>query len=89
MVELAPVPLKDDLLLEAYRSLARRYAALEACLAEEGVTSVDTTSWDSGRLCHSNHLSFYATWLAHSTPTPHRRCRTRRHSLPHCQPSYT
>lgn len=45
MVELSGAQAtQHDLLLEAYRSLARRYAALEARLAEEGVTSVDTTS---------------------------------------------
>nr|ABG66286.1 retrotransposon protein, putative, Ty3-gypsy subclass [Oryza sativa Japonica Group] len=57
------------LLLETYRSLARRYAALEARLAEEGVTSVDTVSWDSGRLCHASHLSSHSSRGSARTPS--------------------
>nr|ABA94769.1 retrotransposon protein, putative, Ty3-gypsy subclass [Oryza sativa Japonica Group] len=60
---------QHDLLLEAYRSLARRYAALEARLAEEGVTSVDTISWDSGRLCHASHLSSHSSRGSARTPS--------------------
>nr|CAE04051.2 OSJNBb0062B06.9 [Oryza sativa Japonica Group] len=60
---------QHDLLLEAYRSLACRYAALEARLAEEGVTSVDTVSWDSGRLCHASHLSSHSSRGSARTPS--------------------
>nr|AAV43966.1 putative polyprotein [Oryza sativa Japonica Group] len=70
MVELSEAQAtQHDLLLEAYRSLARRYAALEARLAEEGVTSVDTVSWDSGRLCHANHLSSHSSRGSARTPS--------------------
>ncbi|KAF0910840.1 hypothetical protein E2562_004806 [Oryza meyeriana var. granulata] len=58
-----------DLLLEAYRALARHSAALEHRLTEEGVTSVDTTSWDSGRLCHSLAQSFYNSHGSADTPS--------------------
>ncbi|XP_015623718.2 uncharacterized protein [Oryza sativa Japonica Group] len=70
MVELSEAQAtQHDLLLEAYRSLARRYAALEARLAEEGVTSVDTVSWDSGRLCHASHLSSHSSRGSARTPS--------------------
>nr|ABA94837.1 retrotransposon protein, putative, Ty3-gypsy subclass [Oryza sativa Japonica Group] len=70
MVELSEAQAtQHDLLLEAYRSLARRYAALEARLAEEGVTSVDTISWDSGRLCHASHLSSHSSRGSARTPS--------------------
>ncbi|KAF0892928.1 hypothetical protein E2562_019581 [Oryza meyeriana var. granulata] len=57
------------LLLEAYRALARHSAALKRRLAEEGVTSVDITSWDSGRLCHSLAQSFYSSHGSTDTPS--------------------
>nr|AAX93001.1 retrotransposon protein, putative, Ty3-gypsy sub-class [Oryza sativa Japonica Group]ABA91620.1 retrotransposon protein, putative, Ty3-gypsy subclass [Oryza sativa Japonica Group] len=70
MVELSEAQAtQHDLLLEAYRSLARRYAALEAHMAEEGVTSVDTVSWDSGRLCHASHLSSHSSRGSARTPS--------------------
>nr|ABA94797.1 retrotransposon protein, putative, Ty3-gypsy subclass [Oryza sativa Japonica Group] len=70
MVELSEAQAtQHDLLLEAYRSLARRYATLEARLAEEGVTSVDTISWDSGRLCHASHLSSHSSRGSARTPS--------------------
>nr|AAM12303.1 putative polyprotein [Oryza sativa Japonica Group] len=70
MVELSEAQAtQHDLLLEAYRSLARRYAALEARLAEEGVTSVDTASWDLGRLCHASHLSSHSSRGSVRTPS--------------------
>ncbi|KAF0905301.1 hypothetical protein E2562_003899 [Oryza meyeriana var. granulata] len=69
-----------DLLLEAYRALARHSAALEHRLAEEGVTSVDTTSWDSGRLCHSLAQSFYSSHGSADTPS---RTRTPNSCVPY------
>nr|CAE03839.1 OSJNBb0013J13.16 [Oryza sativa Japonica Group] len=70
MVELSEAQAtQHDILLEAYRSLARRYAALEARLAEEGVTLVDTISWDSGRLCHASHLSSHSSRGSARTPS--------------------
>nr|CAE01541.2 OSJNBa0033G05.1 [Oryza sativa Japonica Group]CAE05974.2 OSJNBa0063C18.15 [Oryza sativa Japonica Group] len=70
MVELSEAQAtQHDLLLEAYRSLARCYTALEARLAEEGVTSVDTISWDSGRLCHASHLSSHSSRGSACTPS--------------------
>nr|CAE05045.2 OSJNBa0049H08.6 [Oryza sativa Japonica Group] len=70
MVELSEAQAtQHDLLLEAYRSLALRYAALEARLAEEGVTSVDTISWDSGRLYHASHLSSHSSRGSARTPS--------------------
>nr|ABA91203.1 retrotransposon protein, putative, Ty3-gypsy subclass [Oryza sativa Japonica Group] len=70
MVELSEAQAtQHNLLLEAYCSLARRYAALEAHLAEEGVTSVDTVSWDSGRLCHASHLSSHSSRGSARTPS--------------------
>ncbi|KAF0927927.1 hypothetical protein E2562_036904 [Oryza meyeriana var. granulata] len=58
-----------DLLLEAYHALARHSAALERHLAEEGVPSMDTTSWDSGPLCHSLAQSFYSSHGSADTPS--------------------
>lgn len=70
MIELSEAQAtQHDLLLEAYRSLARRYAALEARLVEEGVSSVDTISWDSDRLCHASHLSFHSSRGSTRTPS--------------------
>ncbi|KAF0896704.1 hypothetical protein E2562_027049 [Oryza meyeriana var. granulata] len=69
-----------DLLLEAYRALAHHSAALEHRLAEEGVTSVDTTSWDSGRLCHSLTQSFYSSHGSADTPS---RTRTPSSRVPY------
>ncbi|KAF0890962.1 hypothetical protein E2562_005075 [Oryza meyeriana var. granulata] len=89
-----------DLLLEAYRALARHNAALEHRLAEEGVTFVDTTSWDLGRLCHSLAQSFYSSHGFADTPSgtctpssrvpysPYFSSRPRHHSPPYT-PGYS
>ncbi|KAF0921518.1 hypothetical protein E2562_007049 [Oryza meyeriana var. granulata] len=55
--------------MEAYRTLTHHSATLERRLAEEGVTSVDTTSWDSGHLCHSLAQSFYSSHDSADTPS--------------------
>ncbi|KAF0924890.1 hypothetical protein E2562_014973 [Oryza meyeriana var. granulata] len=69
-----------DLLLEACHALARHSATLEHRLTEEGVTSVDTTSWDSGRLWHSLAQSFYISHDSADTPS---RTRTPSSRVPY------
>ncbi|KAF0907637.1 hypothetical protein E2562_020416 [Oryza meyeriana var. granulata] len=85
-----------DLLLEAYRTLARHNAALEHRFTEEGVTSVDTTSWDSGRLCHSLAQSFYSSHNSTDMPSGTRTPSSRMPYSPYfsprpcrCSPPYT
>ncbi|KAF0890072.1 hypothetical protein E2562_036611 [Oryza meyeriana var. granulata] len=75
-----------DLLLEAYHSLARHSAALRRPLAEEGVTSVDTTSWDSGHLCHSLTQSFYSSHGSADKPNETRTPSSRVPYLPYFSP---